>query len=124
MLILNDKFHRNCTKKLKKTADCFIHNEEYMEELEFPMWGYVTPEELNGFIVESVTITKINDNKIRIQNSNLQEFYLTLSGHKNCDVINKFHISSQEQIIFKKIERLKNSLLKFYSCNNKQLPSW
>ena len=65
VLIMNDVKHRNCSKKLKKTADCFINHEEYLEEFEVPYVGYVLPEELDGFIVDDLKVSR-SKKKIRL----------------------------------------------------------
>ena len=112
VLILNDRYHRNCSEKRKEKAHCFINNEEFMEELEFPMWGYVSALELDGVIIDGITIKrsgirsiKYNDLKAKIS------MELIIQDKKSCHKINKIKIYSP------KIQRLRKSLLSVFSCN-------
>ena len=112
VLILNDKFNRNCSIKNKESADCFIHNEEFMEELEFPMWGYVTAKELDGLIVDDLKIYKSALNKIKIIYSNNKEMTLELQNPKSCLKIRNIHA------ITPKLQRLIQSLEKYFQCSD------
>lgn len=112
VLILNDKFHRNCSEKRKQTANCFINNEEFMEELEFPMWGFVTSDELDGFIVNSLTIKKYDKNKISIESDEGRtRKILELGDASSCLLIRD--INSEQP----KLERLKLVLSTYFHCD-------
>ena len=83
VLIMNDVKHRNCSKKLKKMADCFINHEEYLEEFEVPYVGYVLPEELDGFIVDDLKVSrsKKKNSIILEQRGSFTTVSLTINVH-------------------------------------------
>jgi hypothetical protein len=111
VLILNDKLNRNCTSENKKTADCFIHNEEFMEELEFPMWGYATSNELDGVIIDHITITKRGSQTITLKNNiDNSSITLGLKNLNNCKLLNELVVSNN------KVKRMQKSLLKYFKC--------
>lgn len=111
ILILNDKFNRNCSEKDKETANCFINNEEFMEELEFPMWGYVTSDEVDGIIVENITLRKFDKNKLLIIDSiKDSQVEIELNTQQACIAIAKI---SGEKL---KIARLTKALSSYFNC--------
>jgi len=111
VLILNDKFHRNCSEKNKETADCFINNEEFMEELEFPMWGFVTGDELDGVIIEYITLKKLDRNKLLlIDSSQKVQFELEKGSAQSCFDLSRFSVQKP------KLLRLQKALSNYFNC--------
>ena len=111
VLILNDKDHRNCSAENKLTADCFINNEEFMEELEFPMWGYVLANEIEGFIVNEIRVYKNTHDSLKIENTKTNEvFDVNYGDISSCK--NILSIKSMEG----KLGRLGSSLFNKLGC--------
>ena len=112
VLILNDRFHRNCEEKYKVTANCFINNEEFIEELEFPMWGYVTPSELNGVIVERVTLKRVGVGELLYSDPIAKKQILFKHGSlSNCSKLKGLNPRKL------KLKRLKNSISTYFNCH-------
>ena len=111
ILILNDLQNRNCSAENKRTANCFINNEEFMEEMEFPIWGYVLPSELNGIIVDHLEVRKLENGLVRLRNIKSGEESLYEKGKfKSCQSVKK--IKSKDQ----KIRRFKLALIDALDC--------
>jgi hypothetical protein len=95
VMILNDRNNRNCSAKLKSRGDCFINHEEYLEEFEVPFWGYVVPEELNGFVVEDIKVLKSSPEVLILEQLGII-MKLKISN-KSCKELNKFNFSSSNK---------------------------
>ena len=114
-LILNDWKYRNCPKKYQETADCLINHEEYLEELEYPFWGYAKAEELNGFIVNNIKIYKDKRGLITITDEQSNKMIVELGeslplSEETCSKINL--LSSYGD----KIKRLNQAMLTHFKC--------
>jgi len=107
-LILNDKNHRNCKKEFKLKADCFINHEEYLEEFEMPYWGYVLPEELNGFFVDDLGIKRKSTTSLIISQG-INSKTIELGSEKSCLLIQSFDFSSKrKQVLFTRLNLFLN----------------
>lgn len=111
VMILNDKNNRNCSFELKRTGNCFINHEEYLEEFEVPFWGYVLPEEFEGFIVEDVKLLKENNLSIRINQTTREDLFI-IRDKKSCEKLKKYDFTTKRKQLL--LSALKNKLL----CNN------
>jgi hypothetical protein len=112
VLILNDRHHRSCSAKRKETANCFINNEEFMEELEFPMWGYVSSSELDGVSVGSIVLQKHKKDQLKVLHLvNKKEIILSLHSSNSCQIIKKINAPKA------KTKRLKESLSLYFKCS-------
>ena len=61
-----------------------------MEELEFPMWGYVSALELDGVIIDKIIIRRLGNSSIQYNDTEVKStMELTLQDKKSCRKINK-----------------------------------
>ena len=84
-----------------------------MEELEFPMWSYVTPKELNGFIVHRWEVRKSESGLTLKDRRTLEIKTLSINENASCLWLNKWTPELE------KVVRLKSSLLKSIKCLTK-----
>lgn len=110
VLILNDRQNRNCSKQRKKTANCFIETEEFMEEIEFPLWGYATAKELDGIIVDGFRLSKDKESNIELSKNELN-IKLNKDSKRSCRKIKKLkrlQTNTPKEVRF--LESIQNNL--------------